>query len=195
MKFRITTTVALILMTATILNAQTGRDLNLNIGAKIGLNSSTINSDRNAGYDLKPGLHLGLLGHLHINKEFAVQPEVLFSMQGARIGNTDINLNYMKFPIMFQYMFDNGFRFQAGPQVGVLINAKMDKDGESTNIIDEFKRVDAGFGMGASYVHAPSSFGIDIRYNFGLIDIAENFNVNSTNRVLQVGVFYLFNHK
>ncbi len=42
-------------------------------------------------------------------------------MQGAKMtvagGQTQtINLNYVNVPVLVQYMFDNGFRLQTGPQ-------------------------------------------------------------------------------
>jgi hypothetical protein len=45
------------------------------------------------------------------------------------------------------------------------------------------------------YVHTASGFGVDARYNLGLSNINESDAVKSTNRGVQVGVFYLFKHK
>lgn len=165
-----------------------------NIGVKGGLNSFNIQTDDNSGFDSKIGLYVGLLGHIHLNEQYAFQPELVYSMQGAKSGNTDIKLDYINVPLLFQYMFDNGFRIQAGPQLGLLVNAKAE-DNSSVDIKDDFKSIDLGLSMGASYVHTSTGFGIDARYNLGLSDISENSSVKSTNRGLQIGVFYLFGHK
>lgn len=163
-----------------------------NIGIKGGLNLYSLNSDIDNAYDVKPSFHIGLLGHIHITNHFAIQPEVVFSAQGTKYGdNLNLNLNYVNAPVLFQYMFDNGFRLQAGPQVGFLVAAKA--DGEDVN--RNFKSIDFGMAVGASYVHPPSGFGIDARYNHGITTIAETENVDTYNRGFQVGVFYLFRHK
>ena len=86
----------------------------VNIGIKAGLNLYNIKYSNDVKYDMKAGLHAGLLGHIHINKNFALQPEILFSAQAAKSETggveTKLNLNYLNVPILLQYMFDNGFR-------------------------------------------------------------------------------------
>src|SRR6185436_4636551 len=93
-----------------------------NIGAKAGLNLYTINSDDATNFETKTGLHLGLLGHLHLTRQYGLQLEALYSSQGANysFAGTDntVSLSYINIPVLFQYMFNYGFRLQAGPQIG-----------------------------------------------------------------------------
>ena len=169
-----------------------------NFGIKGGLNAYTIYSDDNSSADTKIGFHLGLISHIHLGNQFAIQPELIYSTQGSQytIGSTTakLNLNYVNVPLLFQYMFDNGFRLMAGPQVGFLVSAKTEIDNTKTDVKDNLKKIELAFGIGASYVHPPSGFGVDARYNFGLNNINDVGSVNSYNRGLQVGVFYLFRH-
>ena len=104
------------------------------------------------------------------------------------------NLDYINVPLLLQYMFDNGFRLQAGPQLGFLIRAKTKVNDTSVDIKDELKPIDVGLSVGASYVFPPTGFGLDARYNFGLSSINKESNVTSTNRGFQLGVFYIFGH-
>ncbi len=170
-----------------------------NFGIKGGLNAYTIYSDDNSSADTKIGFHLGLISHIHLGNQFAIQPELIYSTQGAQYSNgstpAKLNLNYVNVPLLFQYMFDNGFRLMAGPQVGFLVSAKTEIDNTKTDVKDNLKKIELAFGVGASYVHPPSGFGVDARYNFGLNNINEMGTVNSYNRGLQVGVFYLFRHR
>ncbi len=172
----------------------------VNIGIKAGLNLYNIKNNNDVEYDMKPGLHAGLLGHIHITKSFAVQPELLFSAQGAKYTTggvvTKFNLNYLNVPILLQYMFDNGFRLEAGPQVGFLLTAKADNGTTKADIKSDLKTLDVGLGLGLGYIHVPSGFGVDARYNLGLSNINDDDNsvVKSTNRGFQVGVFYQFKH-
>jgi hypothetical protein len=186
MKVILITALAVVMMAGTV-HAQS-----VNIGIKGGLNLYTLNGTNDGGYDTKPSFNIGLLGHIHLASNFALQPELVFSSQGTKYGNDlKLDLNYVNVPLLFQYMFDNGFRLQAGPQVGLLVSAKAD----GTDVKDNFKSADIGLGIGASYVHPPSGFGVDFRYNHGLSSISKNETIDTYNRGFQLGVFYLFNHK
>lgn len=166
-----------------------------NIGVKGGLNLSNINGNGKA--DVKPGLHLGLLSHIHLTKQFAFQPEIMYSAQGTKYGGSDnsLNLDYINIPLLFQYMFDNGFRLQAGPQVGFLVNAKTKSGNTTVNVKDGYNSLDLGLSIGGSYVFVDTGFGLDARYNHGLSNIYDSNTLNATNRGFQLGVFYLFGHK
>jgi hypothetical protein len=172
----------------------------VNIGVKAGANFYNVNNDNGAEYDTKTGFHAGLLGHIHLAPQLALQPEIVYSSQGAKYKNglgveEKYNLDYINVPVLFQYMFDNGFRLQAGPQVGFLVSAKTKAGNVEVDYKDQTNTIDFGLGAGAGYVHVPSGFGVDLRYNLGLSNINENDAVKSHNRGFQAGVFYLFKHK
>ncbi|HLP38790.1 porin family protein [Lacibacter sp.] len=194
MKFQLSAAFIAIVF-ATAVQAQ-----HVNIGIKAGLNLYNIKYNNDVKYDMKPGLHAGLFGHIHVTKNFAVQPELLFSAQGAKYTtggvDTKLNLNYLNVPILLQYMFDNGFRLEAGPQLGLLLTAKVDDGTTKTDIKSDLKPIDLGLGLGLGYIHVPSGFGVDARYNLGLSNIndEDNSNVKANNRGFQVGVFYQFKH-
>jgi hypothetical protein len=140
MKFYFSAVVIAILITGSV-SAQ-----HINIGVKGGLNLYNINSDNGANYDTRAGIHLGLLGHIHLAKQWALQPELVYSAQGAKYTagsvETKYNLGYINVPVLVQYMFDNGFRLQAGPQVGFLVSAKADANGNRIDIKDDLETVD-----------------------------------------------------
>ena len=193
MKLFITTVIALFVF-AGVATAQ-----HANLGIKGGLNVYTINNSDNSKADPKIGFHLGLLGHIHIANQFALQPEINYSLQGAKstaAGNEmKLNLHYINVPVLLQYMFDNGFRLQAGPQLGFLASANSELQNTDTDVKDNYETVEFGLGVGVSYVNPKSNIGFDIRYNHGLSNINKNGNANNYNRGLQAGVFFLINHK
>ena len=164
----------------------------VSLGIKGGVNVYNVHNDDNTKYDSRAGYHFGLLGHIHFDNHIAIQPEIVYSAQGAKIVDTKYNLDYINVPVLFQYMFDNGFRIQAGPQVGFLISAKSKNNNNTTDNKDNLKPIDFGLSIGASYVVPSTGFGIDARYNLGLSNINKDSEVNSTNRGLQLGVFYIF---
>jgi len=165
----------------------------VSLGIKGGVNVYNVHNNNDTKYDSKAGFHFGLLGHIHFDSNFAIQPEIVYSAQGAKNGDTKYNLDYVNVPVLFQYMFDNGFRLQAGPQVGFLIGAKS-KNNDVTDIKDNYKPIDFSVSIGASYIFPPTGFGIDARYNLGLSNINENSAVKSTNRGVQLGIFYIFGY-
>jgi hypothetical protein len=54
----------------------------------------------------------------------------------------NLNLNYINIPLIFQYMYDNGFRLQAGPQLGVLVSAKSKTNNSESDVKDDFESID-----------------------------------------------------
>ena len=193
MKLYLSVAIASLMMIGTV-SAQS-----VNFGIKGGLNVYNVHVDDESEYDSKTGLHVGLLGHVHLSKQWALQPELLYSAQGAKFTNsgveTKLKLDYINVPILFQYMFDNGFRLEAGPQVGFLVGAKTEANDVSVDVKDQLKGVDLGLGLGLGYIHVPSGFGVDARYNLGLSNISEDDDNKSMNRGFQLGIFYQFQHR
>lgn len=166
-------------------------------GVKAGLNAAKFSNESGSNYKMNPSFHVGILEHIHINKMFAVQPEVVFSMQGTKYntgnGDAKINMGYINVPVLFQLMTKNGFRFETGPQIGFLVGAKSKVGKTSVDIKDDFKSTDFAWAFGVGYITA-SKFGFDVRYNAGISDITKSNESNVKNNVIQAGVFYQFHH-
>ncbi len=168
-----------------------------NFGVKAGLNISdwnakNVNSDV---FDSRLGFHLGLLSHIHLSNKLAFQPEVQFSTQGVEVASTNdkYKMSYINVPLMVQYMFNNGFRVEAGPYVGFLVGAEDEGDnGTTIDRKDDYKTVDAGLGFGLNYL-TYSGFGVGGRYNLGLANVSER-TTEIRNRVFQISVFYMFDN-
>ncbi|MBI3883318.1 MAG: PorT family protein [Sphingobacteriales bacterium] len=177
----------------------------VNFGLKGGLNVSNLTTNGSGfDYQFKPSFHAGGLLHIHLGDKyhrFALQPELLFSRQGASfndITNTKYNvaLNYIAVPVLFQYMFGNGFRLETGPQVSAMLDAQRMGAGKTVNVSSSFKPVDFSWVFGGGYVWK-SGFGLDARINAGLSDINNVPPSNTTvrNLVFAVGAFYIFNNE
>jgi hypothetical protein len=176
----------LVLLALNTLYAQT----EVHFGIKAGANFAHLSTDDDAT-DSKTGLHVGGLAHIHLSKQFAIQPELVFSMQGGESENgTKTKLNYINVPVLAQYMFGDGFRVQTGPQLGILTSAKNEIGDLEVDIDDAVKTVDFSWSFGAGYL-SKIGLGIDGRYNLGISDISEN-DAELKNRVWQVGLFYQF---
>ena len=162
-----------------------------NFGIKAGYNAASVQITNSNDYDSKSGLHIGGLAHIHINQHFAVQPELVYSCQGGETTNTKLKLGYINLPVLLQYMVDDGFRLQTGPQIGFLVTAKQKIGNVEVDIDDAYDAVDIAWSFGAGYIFH-SGVGIDARYNLGLNNISDDESFKAKNRVFQVGLFYQF---
>jgi hypothetical protein len=163
-------------------------------GIKGGVNFSNIANDAaDNDADTKTGFHLGGLAHIHLSRSFAVQPEIVYSTQGAEYGNSKLKLNYINVPVLAQFMFGDGFRLQTGPQLGILTTSEVE-NGDTETDVDNFSNADFAWSFGASYV-GRNGLGVDARYNLGLSDVTKDRNNDFQNRVWQLGLFYQFKNK
>lgn len=171
-----------------------------NVGLKGGLNVSTIKVNGNNEWGSRLGFHGGLLAHIHLSPSLALQPEVVYSSQGAEYtvndGEHSLSLNYINIPLQLQYMFKNGFRLQTGPQVGFLAGVKDKVRDAETGFFtsEDFKTVDVAWSAGLGYL-SYSGLGVDARYNFGLSNINNAGSNVLRNNVFQLGLFYMINNR
>jgi hypothetical protein len=188
--------IAVVLLCAQVTMAQ--RKATTHFGIKAGVNLANLKIENASDGDHRVGFHVGGLAHIHIARQFAIQPELVFSTQGRRqtINNVEYqtNLSYINVPVLAQYMTGSGFRLQTGPQLGFLVDAESGVEGSEVNVDKNYDALDISWAIGASYL-TKSGLGFDARYNIGLRDINDLNNVDIRNRVWQIGLFYQFMHK
>lgn len=192
--------IALMLMSTTFISAQEY----VYFGIKGGVNFSSFSGDGFDAYDDPEGrtaFHLGLLAEIPVGERFSIQPEVLYSAQGYDIASLEdandieYQLDYITVPVLAKFYVFNRFSLEAGPQIGFLVQEEVDfnpsEDGGDIDLDDDqFKTVDFGVGLGASY--KISNFFISGRYNIGLSDIYDMEGVDAKNSVIQAGVGLMF---
>jgi hypothetical protein len=166
-------------------------------GLKGGLNISNIKWS--IPMDSRLGLHLGALAHIHLTDKLALQPELLYSAEGAKQdvtgGEVTWKNDYINIPVMVQYMFNNGFRIEAGPQLGILASTEAeDDDGNDSETDDVFKSTNVSLGLGLSYL-SYSGLGVGARYNFGLSEINEAAYPEAKGNAFQLSLFYMFDSR
>jgi opacity protein-like surface antigen len=186
-----------ILFTAVFLFSAITFAQDIKFGAKVGLNISNLSGDVEDSKSLI-GAHLGGFAEISISEKFAIQPELLFSMQGAKseYSETDVDysyneetktkLNYLNVPILAKYYVADKFALLAGPQFGILMSAKEDYEfsetlsgttdsgSESIDAKEFYKSLALSFNLGASY-SITENFFVDARYNLGLSSIAKDY--------------------
>ena len=164
-------------------------------GIKGGINVANIDIENGSDPNARVGIHLGGLAHIHLSEHFALQPELMYSNQGAERSTNNAEfktkLHYINIPVLLQFMTGSGFRLQTGPQLGVLMGARYKVNDIETDIDDNYETPDFSWSFGASYV-TRKGLGFDARYNHGISNINDAPGERYTNRVFQFGVFYQF---
>lgn len=165
-------------------------------GLKAGVNFAKIGGDDINSGDVEglTAYHFGLVAEFGVSESFSVQPELLYSVKGYSFedfGNsdTDVKLNYISIPVMAKYYIADGVSLEAGPQIGVLVNAKSGDE----DIRDFINGLDYGVALGFGYKF-DGGFNVSTRYTLGLSNINDEniFNSKNQNNVFQLSVGYLF---
>ncbi|MCT4171393.1 PorT family protein [Elizabethkingia anophelis] len=169
-------------------------------GIKAGGNLSDLtNLDREKS---KIGFYAGVFMNAPISSEFSIQPEVVYSQQGAKFkdfGNvTDLkkNLGYINVPVMVQYNATPDFYLEAGPEFGFLVDAqdkgKVNGVSYKSSGTDGYNTFNFGMGLGAGY-RFTSNISINARYTAGFTNIVKNNGGDSVkNNNFQLGLGYTF---
>lgn len=214
----------IILTVAAICAVSFANAQDIKFGVKAGLNISNVTGDYQNEFDAKSliGLQIGGFAEIGISDKLAFQPELLYSMQGAKTefsesfegfsasGESTLKLNYLNVPLLLKYKLADKFSILAGPQVGLLMSAEQEFtftetfDGETfsesgtEDVKENYESILLSFNVGASYSITDNIF-VDARYNLGLSNLlkdqtfeGETFSLDGSMNVLQFSVGYKF---
>lgn len=180
----------------------------IKFGLKGGVNLSNFTGDYR-GLSSRVGFQFGGFMEYSLSEKFSIQPELLYSSQGAKLKDSSFdssyenktNVNYLNIPVMFKYYVVDKLSIEAGPQIGFLIGGKTKDDvtfvggekySQSYNSKDDFKTLDFGLNFGAGYDFT-EKISLGLRYNLGLANIADyGNNFKGHNSVFSLSVGYEF---
>jgi len=186
----------LIVLLITSYGFNTASAQDIQIGAKAGLNLATLQPDL-PDPATRTSLHLGGMAEIPINDALSFQPELLYSVQGVKDESDDdeiVKLSYLNIPLMAKYYLMEGLSVEAGLQIGLLLSAELEDDGESDDIKDALKSTDFGVAFGAGY-KLENGVNFGLRYILGsdINDEIGDGGEQLKNRVFQISVGYFFN--
>ena len=175
-------------------NAQkTKQDEGIKLGIKGGLNVTNLFGDVE-DTEIRTSVNIGLLSEIIISDKFSLQPELLYSGQGATYKGTDsgrIKLDYITLPVLAKFPLINKLSLTAGPQVGFLVSSKF-KTNTSNDKIADTKPFDFSLNAGLEYQLKNGLF-FQGRYNLGLTNVGywgQNNRANNSAIQFSVGVFF-----
>lgn len=165
-------------------------------------NTSTYNS-----YSATAGWNAGVFTNFWFDsgQHFAIAPEILYTTAGAEVsagtnpggatatGKTGFHLAYVNIPVFAKYKFNGGFYLETGPEINFNVSNQQYQDESVKNLTNS---ADFEWGLGLGY-QSPVGFGIDLRYNQGITNVANTSNatwndVTLRNSGFMLDVFWAF---
>jgi hypothetical protein len=175
-------------------------------GFRAGLNFSDLTE---SGSSFSTDFYAGGLLAINLTKHYTLQPEIIYSRQGANNANTyfydsssdtfvrsesDIDLDYLSLCVMNKFNI-NGFEVMVGPTLDILVDTNM-----RHNQTDIDLAIVTGFGY-----KFPSGLALEFRFKKGIADVVSDdyyqgggddlFSDYNTNLLFQVGAAYYFDLK
>lgn len=168
----------------------TAKAQDINFGIKVGANFSNLNG-ADIDLDGRSSLHAGVVLELELMDKFALQPELIYSTQGAEIPDlAELKLDYLSLPILAKYYLVKGFSIEAGPQFSFLVNDATESLQDGVAVDDfEGESFDLGGVIGLGF-KTPVGIFAQARYVIGLTAVEENPDIK--NGVFQISLGYNF---
>jgi hypothetical protein len=165
-------TVAMMILVASPLFAE-----GMTFGVKGGLNLANVTGDDAEDASMKIGAVGGVFMCYDITEIFALQPELLFTMKGAKSdeegSDESWKTNYIEIPVLFRVNLPTEGKIKpmlyAGPALGILLSAEL----EDVDMKDYMKSYDIGVlaGAGIGYQMEKGQLFCEVRYEVGMTTV------------------------
>lgn len=178
----------MLLSITTVVEAQSIR-----FGVKGGINYAnqngteiTVNSD-NYDSEAITSYHAGLVAEIKLLDQFAIQPELLYSTQGASYKNaTDEfkkELGYLSIPVLAKIYLGKSLSLELGPQASFLMSERKNVNFEDSKTF-EFAAV-GGLGLNIT-----KNLFVQARYGLGLTEASKNADVKNSTFQVSAGIMF-----
>ena len=150
-------------------------------GTDITINSSNYTTEAITSY------HAGLVAEIKLLDKLAVQPELLYSTQGAtyKTALTEFKneLGYIAIPVLVKIYLSDSVSLELGPQASFLLSGKDNVRFQDQSTFD-------AAAVGGLGLKITKSIFLQARYGLGLTDFSKN--AQTKNSVVQVSAGILF---
>jgi hypothetical protein len=155
-------------------------------GIKAGLNYANLTGSE-IKTDAITSYHAGLVAELKLTEGFSIQPELLYSTQGASYKDAGEEfrneLGYLSIPILAKISLNKAISLDLGPQASFLMSERQEFDLEDSESFE--------FGLAAGLgLKITKSIFLQGRYVLGLTEASKD--AQAKNSVLQVSAGILF---
>lgn len=186
---------------------QSNAQVTIQPGVRGGINFADL-TETDASY--KTDFYAGGLLAINFTKRYTLQPEIIYSKQGADNvdtyyydfatdsyieGEDDIEVNYISIAAMNKFTIVKGLHVMVGPTFDFLVN---------TNMASQESDIDLAIVTGFGYKF-PSGLSLEFRFKKGIADVVNDeyyeggdgffFGDYNSNLLFQVGAAYYFDLK
>jgi hypothetical protein len=159
-------------------------------GVKAGVNFASLSNFEGSG---RCTAHAGIYLHNKINNTWSIQPEIIFSGEGATYNvegeSKTLALHFISVPIMFQFYASRNIIMEAGPQFSIMTDAQSKGGGEHLNVKRSFRNEEFGLS-GGLVVQCSPNLAVYGRYNANFTDVTRYDGEINQSRVISVGIAY-----
>jgi opacity protein-like surface antigen len=149
-------------------------------GIRGGISAATLSGDDDKFGNKQSTYNYGLAGlggvtaNFAISDMFSVQPELLYNLKGTQIneGHDRLDLHYIDLPILLKVNAEGPY-FEAGPQVGYLISAKLGGDTKTRIETKSLQGLSLGYVAGVGY-QLTSGLSLGVRFNGGISSVGKD---------------------
>jgi opacity protein-like surface antigen len=186
----------------------------IGVRAGVGFNDTKVETAlrQDASSSDKTSFVVGLVSDFHLPETWSLQVEALYTRrettlhfaaaQGLPAITSRYKLDFIEVPITVRYHFTNGtwqpYVF-GGPNFGIRVNAKAESDSGGPTLTedvgDQFRRMNVALEAGAGVRYRTVGRGAvtaDVRYIYGLTDMAGNANDSWKIREVRVLLGFIF---
>lgn len=95
----------------------------VNFGAKAGVNFANVSGEDVEDNITRTSFNVGAVVEFEISDKFSIQPELIYSAQGAKLEEESdvdltLKLDYLNVPVIAKFYAAESFSLEFGPQVG-----------------------------------------------------------------------------
>lgn len=156
----------------------------VSFGPRIGMNVAKLKGEDYS----KLGLNFGVFANAYVTQKLGFEVAAMFSQEGAsgnsiyessslNLSSCKTKLNYLNIPVLLKYRIIGKFNVFAGPQFGVLLNAKQKYDKNTLNLKNSLKDASVAgvVGVGCTFLNL---LDVNLNYNFGFNNIVDDKTIN-----------------
>jgi len=167
------------------------------ISATGGLNFGKWKLDEKSSHNhSRPGIILGVAVELPVQEALSLQSGLQYAMFGSHFKynneESTYKTNYLLMPLLGKYKFQHGISVHAGPELGFLMSAKSNLDGDHYDFKDDMKAFDVFFVLGAEYT-LNNGLSVGFRIHHGLTNVENGADTSIHNRGFSLMVTYPLN--
>ena len=161
---------------ATAAHAQEGPKF----GIRAGISANTLSGDndpkgfKTSDFSYALGGLAGVTANFGLSDLISIQPELLYNLKGTQILDSKVrlDLHYIDLPILLRVNADGPY-FEAGPQVGYLISAKIGDANKARIETKDLQGLSLGYVAGLGY-KLTSGLSLGVRFNGGISSVGKD---------------------